>query len=96
MEGVSFTGAQLALVAGLLSCVVGGLGIVFWQMIGIYNRALKRAEDQADQLLPLAKEQIVSVHTAQTLMIRDIDGFRSEVRERLDRLERLGGGRGKA
>lgn len=88
---MEFTGAQLALVGSLLTAVVSGLGIVFWQMIAVYSRALKRAEDQADQLLPLAREQIVNVHTAQTLMQRDLGELRVEFRERLDRLERNGG-----
>jgi hypothetical protein len=85
------TSLTLGQVIGLITAIIGplltGFGILFWQLRGQTNRtiqiledALTKSENQAETLLPLIQQQVVAVDTTLTLLRRDIEELRTDVR----------------
>ncbi len=71
MTDISFSGADLAVVAALLATVTGGLTFMFRLLVAELQHRAARAEEQVDRMIP-RQVALVESHQRQTELIDKI------------------------
>ena len=60
---ISFTGAEVVLITGIVGAMATPITILFWALIGSLNSRIKREQELLDALRPVVERVAVALET---------------------------------